>query len=299
MDHATALQVFCQPAPPGTPAPGPVRAGSPARRLRDAVEPLAMHAVWSRLVNERLAKLGLNLLTAYVRGRAARWASPPPLVAAAFAAFEPGLIAGLYEEGRRALGRSELLRVQEAATIESLHGILGGADVAESPPRCAAESRPPTARAARCSRGCGRSPGRRAARTALARLCRRARARGDSHVAAYIGAGLDPVQMNVLTELWVGYPLGSYSGTRAWGQERTDRALGELRAAGLLAGDTLTEQGRQARREIEDAQIGWNSRWWRRSARACRRCSSAWTQWGAACISAGAFPPDPRKRAAG
>src|SRR5947207_2733853 len=34
--------------------------------------------------------------------------------------------------------------------------------------------------------------------------------RGDSHVAACVAAGLDPVRMNVLTEVWVGYPVGEY-----------------------------------------------------------------------------------------
>ena len=32
-------------------------------------------------------------------------------------------------------------------------------------------------------------------------------------------AGIDPVRMGVLSEIWVGYPEGEYSGTRAWPQE--------------------------------------------------------------------------------
>ena len=43
--------------------------------------------------------------------------------------------------------------------------------------------------------------------------------RGDSHVAACVAAGLDPVRMGVLSEMWVGYPVGEYSGTRAWPPE--------------------------------------------------------------------------------
>ena len=30
--------------------------------------------------------------------------------------------------------------------------------------------------------------------------------RGDSHVAAAAAAGLDPVELNILTELWIGMP---------------------------------------------------------------------------------------------
>ena len=55
MDYETAVQVFFQPAPEGTPTPYPVAKASPARRLRDACEPLGIHAAWSRRTNERLA----------------------------------------------------------------------------------------------------------------------------------------------------------------------------------------------------------------------------------------------------
>ena len=75
---------------------------SPARRLRDACEPIAQHPVWSRYVNERLAELGLDFLTAYVGGRAAYLGDPAePVVAATFAWFEPSLIAGIYQLARQ------------------------------------------------------------------------------------------------------------------------------------------------------------------------------------------------------
>ena len=107
MDYATAVQVFFQLAPAGTPVPTPMLSSSPARQLRDAVEPFGIHPAWSRLVNERLAAYGLNFLTGYVWGRAAPMGEPVAgLVATAFAAFEPGLIGNLYEEGRRALDRT-------------------------------------------------------------------------------------------------------------------------------------------------------------------------------------------------
>ncbi len=98
MDYADAVATFCGPRPAGTQLPEVVRGGGPARRLRDACEPLAMHAVWNRRTNERLAALGLDFLTGYVGGRAASLGEPsPPVVAAAFAWFEPNLLAGWYE----------------------------------------------------------------------------------------------------------------------------------------------------------------------------------------------------------
>ena len=57
------------PRPTGTFLPEVVRAGGPARRLRDACEPLAMHALWNYRTNERLAAPGLDFITGYAGGR--------------------------------------------------------------------------------------------------------------------------------------------------------------------------------------------------------------------------------------
>ena len=122
MDYADAVATFCSPRPADTPLPEVVRAGGPARRLRDACEPLAMHALWNRRTNERLAALGLDFITGYVGGRAASLGEPsPPVVAAAFAWFEPNLLAGWYEAARSAAPRERLLAVRDAATAASLH----------------------------------------------------------------------------------------------------------------------------------------------------------------------------------
>ncbi len=50
--------------------------------------------------------------------------------------------------------------------------------------------------------------------------------RGDGHLAACVAAGLDQVEMNVLTELWLDYPAGEYSGTRGFPHERVAAAVG-------------------------------------------------------------------------
>jgi len=61
MDYSDAVAAFFSPRPDDTPLPAAVTAGSPARRLRDGCEPVAMHAVWSPGTNAALAGLGLNL----------------------------------------------------------------------------------------------------------------------------------------------------------------------------------------------------------------------------------------------
>src|SRR5204863_3427781 len=75
--------------------------------------------------------------------------------------------------------------------------------------------------------------------------------RGDGHVAACIVRGLTPVEMNIMTELWVGMPLGSYTATRGWSAEQIDRAVEALVRRRWLADDGLTVDGTAVRAEIE------------------------------------------------
>jgi hypothetical protein len=301
MDYATAYEVFFQPAPEGTPTPAPMLSSSAARQLRDAVEPFGIHPAWSRLVNERLAAHGLNFLSGYVWGRAAPMGEPvAALVANAFAAFEPGLIASLYQEGRSAVDRATLLRVQEEATIDSLQAILG--DVAVGPVVAALR------RGVEAADGSGRPlfagvrslPWPDAPLAQLWRVCHALREhRGDSHIAVYTAAGFNPVEMNILTELWVGWPLGTFSATRAWGPERTEQALARLRRDGVLDGDELTEAGRSARQAIEARTDALEQAVVDAIGPELPDVIAQLTAWGAQVTESGNFPPDPRKHAAG
>jgi hypothetical protein len=77
--------------------------------------------------------------------------------------------------------------------------------------------------------------------------------RGDGHLAACIAAGLDPVTMNVMTELWVGYRLGAYTPTRGHSAEAIDKAVAGLRRRGFIEGDDLSPAGAAVRHDIEAA----------------------------------------------
>ncbi len=301
MDYADAVAAFFPPRPDGTPLPDVVTAPSPARRLRDACEPVAMHAVWSAETNRRLADLGLNFLTSYVGGRGSTLGRPSgAVVASAFAWFEPGLAAGLYDEAVSTVPRDELLAVRDAATTDSLRTVLAGEDPAEVADLLADAAEP--------AEGAGRPlfSGVRAAgrpEDPVHRLwwaCTLVREhRGDSHVAAALAAGLSPVETNVLTELWLGMPLLSYTATRAWSPDAMDAAVGTLADRGWVAGGALTDAGIQARAELEartDAQEqSIVDRLDDRLAEVCARLDA----WGELCIRAGSFPADAHKRAAG
>src|ERR1700728_2841210 len=91
MDYDDAVATLASPRPAGPPLPEVLGPGGPARRLRDAGEPLAMHALWNRRTNECLAALGLDFLTGYVWGRAASLGEPSPAgVAAGFCLVAAG-----------------------------------------------------------------------------------------------------------------------------------------------------------------------------------------------------------------
>ena len=82
--------------------------------------------------------------------------------------------------------------------------------------------------------------------------------RGDSHIAAWVAAGLDATEIGLLTELYWGMPTRTYVRTRAWSDAQLDAAEARLVAAGHMADGALTESGRAFRERIElatDAQM--------------------------------------------
>ena len=105
--------------------------------------------------------------------------------------------------------------------------------------------------------------------------------------------------MNVVTELWVGYPLRGYSPTRAYSPEAIDEAIEGLRFRGWLDGDGLSETGLKIRGDIESATdesqkelvsaLGDDLEW----------VVGAASVLSTRVVEAGAFTTDERKRAAG
>lgn len=76
--------------------------------------------------------------------------------------------------------------------------------------------------------------------------------RGDSHTIAWAGAGLDAVEIGLLTELYWGLATRSYSRTRGWSDAQFDEAEERLRSRDLLGADSgFTERGRARREQIE------------------------------------------------
>jgi len=289
-------------ATPPEPLPSPSLPQSPARRLRDALEPIATQGWWAKAVHDRLEPLGLSFLESYVWGRAAALGEPPAgVVVATFGVFEPTFLSAVYEQGRTSIGRHAVLAAREAGAIESLTNIVADTDdigaagdaLLDATRHIDATARPlfsglrdlavPAAALGRLWRG--------------AELVREHR--GDGHLAVCIGEGLDPLEMSLLTELWLDYSVGEYSSSRGYGPEAISAAMARLATRGWVDGSVLSAAGRTMRAQIEDAtdrsqQALVDALGARLDAviATAERVSNAIT-------AAGAFPPDPRKRAAG
>jgi hypothetical protein len=275
--------------------------GSPARALRDALEPVAAHAFWSPATREALAQLGLTGTAGYVRGRAAALgAAGAPVVVSAFGWFEPGRIESAYQAGPAGLTPAGISQARSAATGASLRAIRPDAEASW------------LADALTAATAAGTSPGRslfsaRRAQTPPAdpfeRLWWASETlrdhRGDSHIAAATVAGVGPVEMNILTELALGGPLGRYTATRGWSPAAIEDAARQLRDRGWLAGDELTADGQQVRMAIEGVTDELDGPVIAALGSDLPRVLDELGTWGRACIEAGAFPADEFKRAAG
>jgi hypothetical protein len=287
--------------PLAEPIPVPAVGVSAARRLRDALEPIATQGWWSRASSDRLVALGLGFFDGYVWGRAASLGTPAPaVVVATFGVFEPGLLTAVYEQGVATASRDDVLAARAAGAAESLASIVSERD--------AAAVADPLLVALSGLDGGGRSlfSALRALPvpdTAHGRLWRAAELvrehRGDGHLAAAAVAGFDAVTLNVLTELWLGYRLGEYSGTRGFPAERLDAALAGLEARGWADGGALTGSGIGVRLQLEDATNASQAALVGALGGEIEGIIAGAEAISARILDAGAFPTDPRKRAGG
>jgi hypothetical protein len=89
----------------------------------------------------------------------------------------------------------------------------------------------------------------------LWRLCDMVREhRSDAHVNAWRAFGLDPVEINVLNELWRDVPLGSIAcGDMDWDRSDIEAGIDRLVQQGLALDGAITPAGRRRREEVERA----------------------------------------------
>ena len=274
---------------------------TPARRLRDAVEPIAQQGS-GRPARQRWKALGLGGIEGYVWGRAAALGEPSPgVVVAAFGAFEPESMARTYEEAKTKAPRAEVLAAREAGAAESLALALGpDADVMWLADALLIATSQLDVTARPLFAGLRDLP---VPADPMGRLWRAAdlvrEHRGDGHLAASIAAGLDVVEMNVLTELWIGYEVGEYSSTRRHSPAAIEGAVERLSARGWVDGRNLSDAGRIARDAVEVATDATQRHLMALLADDAESIIAAAAALADKVVASGAFTDDIKKRAAG
>jgi hypothetical protein len=253
---------------PTAPATDDVR--DAARALARAIEPVVAQVFFAPECHERYAALGFGPSprttsggvalpdgAAYFTSRgSALGQAPGHLVAAAFGVFNPEVVVPAVAYGWTLTDAATIADERVLGGTEQLVRLLGerpeGVDRANELLARATAPLEPWGRALFAGTLSQPLPG-----TPLGDLFRlgdRLREfRGDSHIAAWVAAGFDAVEIGLLTEPYWGLPLRTYVRTRAWSDEDLDAAEERLRAAGLVDNSGLTDAGRAARESIEVA----------------------------------------------
>jgi hypothetical protein len=245
-----------------------------ARRLGSVLEPVVGQVYFSPECHANYAALGFDPSArdaggvalpdgaAYFTSRGSVMGQVPgEVVAAAFAVFNPEVVVPLVEMGWQRTDAPTICEARTAGAVAQLRRILGndpaGLDRAlellhDATGPLRPEGRPLYAGVR--SLGVPEEP-----LAAVWRLGDQLREyRGDSHTIAWGASGFDATEIGLLTELYWGLPMRSYTRTRAWSEADFDAATDRLRSRGLIDGDGFTAAGRDAREAIEattDAQM--------------------------------------------
>jgi hypothetical protein len=304
MDYESIARHFL--VPQGTEPASPPVPITPARMLRDAIEPIATIGWWSRAAADAFTSLGHGFLDGYAWGRAASLGVDvnPAVIVSAFGVFSPGLLVPVIEQARTISSRDQILDARARGASEGLAAASGPVplatiDAAGRQLLSAMQSIEPGSRQL-----FGALQSLDVPANAHGRLWRAAELfrehRGDSHLAACATFDLDMAAMNVLTERWLGYPVGEYSATRGFTPEQLELACDGLRSRGWMdAAGNLTTSGQSARGEIEQRTDDGQAKVLRVLGDQIDDLFALCASVSEAVLSSHAAPADPRKRAAG
>jgi len=239
-----------------------------SRRLRDVLEPLAGQVYFAPECHQAYEKLGFGPSPAmshdvalpdgpaYFTSRGSVMGQVPgEVVAAAFGVFNPAVVIPAVAMGWERTDAATICAARTDGAVAQLTRILGpepaGLDRAKEVLTRVSDGLGPEGRplyAGVRSQGAPGSP--LGDLFWLADLLREFR--GDSHINAWVGAGLDPVEIGLLTELWLGLPMATYLRSRAWSAEQMTAGKERLQSRGLIDGDGFSPAGRSLRAAIEE-----------------------------------------------
>ncbi|GAC1316152.1 MAG: hypothetical protein NVSMB12_12620 [Acidimicrobiales bacterium] len=239
-----------------------------SRRLRDVLEPFSGQVYFSPECHAAYEKLGFGPSphrsgdvdlpdgAAYFTSRGSLMGQVPgEVVAAAFGVFNPAVVKPAVTFGWGLTDAATICAMRTDGAVAQLERILGPEP--EALPKVTDLLRRLTSDLSQPGRplfsgvASQGSPG-----TALGEawwLADQLREyRGDSHTIAWVGCGLDAIEIGLLSELWVGLPMGTYIRTRAWSPDELLAGRERLRARGLIDGEAFTPAGHELRAEVEE-----------------------------------------------
>ena len=239
----------------------------PARALAAALEPVVGQVYFSPECHANYAALGFAVNAhqangvalpdgpAYFTSRGSVMGQVPgEVVAAAFAVFNPAAVIPSVQFGWTLTDAATICQARDDGAIAQLHRLLGeapeGAERALELLQRATEPLRPEGRAHYAGVRSLAMPD-----SVVGAIWRHGdllrEYRGDSHTAAWISAGIDATEIGLLSELYWGLPMRTYSRTRAWSEPEFDAAHERLKSRGLVDEVGFTPAGRELREQVE------------------------------------------------
>ena len=240
---------------------------SPARVLAGALEPVAGQVHFSPECHAEYVALGFDPspamvgrtqvpdMTAYFTSRGSVMGQVRgTVVAAAFGVFNPAVVAPAVERGWTLTDAATICEARRRGAVAQLRRILGdrpaGVERVGELLTRALQPLPITGRPLFAGQRSAPLPDEPLARAWRAGDALR-EYRGDSHIVVWVGAGLDPVEIGMLSDLYWRTPLRGHTGGRGWTADQMDEAVERLTGRGLIEGDRLTPAGYELRDGIE------------------------------------------------
>ena len=267
-----------------------------ARRLRDLAEPIAACVYFVPEALEGYNALGLDdFASGYFGSRGACLGKPSgEVVTAAFGVFNPAFVVPAVDKAWATTTPEALLEAREKGVTIALKRMLGDVDPAPAVDilRPVMEAVPLVGRALFSGLRSLPFPGDPVAQ--LWRVCDYVRERrGDNHIAAWIAAGCDAVDIGLLTEQYWGMEHATYIRTRGWSHDDIDAGAQRLRDRGYLDGTTLTDAGREYRRAIEATTDAMDADVVGALGEKIGELCALLEPWTAAVLEAKGYPRDP------
>lgn len=267
-----------------------------SRRLRDLAEPIAGSVYFAPEAFAAYQELGLSdYAQGYFCSRGACLGRPSgEVVTAAFGVFNPAIVHPAVDTGWSKTDPETILDARQRGATQALRRMLGDVDPAPAVKvlRRTMDAQPAAGRS--LFSGLRSLPFPEDPLTALWRACDLVREhRGDGHIAAWVGAGCDPVEISLLTELFWGLELGTYIYTRGWTQEDIAAGIERLETKGYIREGQLTDDGRSYRRGIEAATDAMESGVVEALGADAEELFALLEPWTRAVLDAKGYPVDP------